>query len=492
MVSDRSSTRARHLPWVLASSLALLSPGIASAQDAEAGEEVTPPAAAEPFAIDPEEIVPHAGAPVLTLEEAVRRASGDAGSPQIAVLREQLEQANVNVRRAWSALLPIVDSTFAYTRNSVGAVVAFPDFTAGLSEQPLPDGSTIFVPNEVMEVDIQPENMYTAQISASMPLLAMPAYYGIASANQAVDATEKSITFARNEVIFGLTQAYYGAVASRRLIEVSAAQLASAREQERVARARFDVGEIPKVDWLRTAVQRSTFEQNLVRAQNAYVSAKLAIAALIGGDENFDVEQPGTVEPPAGSVDDLVNAALEGRKDLAAQRDLVEIAERSVRAAYWQFAPVIGLNGNWYWANFGGFTGENSTWAVTVAATFTIFDWNRYADIDLAKSQLAQSQAQRRELARTVVQEVKSALLELESARANLISAQESARLAEEGATLVRAQYDAGAATYLDVIDAAASEFRSSVAVVTEELNTQLASLRLARAIGKFGAERFP
>ena len=202
--------------------------------------------------------------------------------------------------------------------------------------------------------------------------------------------------------------------------------------------------------------------------------------------------QPRTVEPPsASSVDELVNAALEGRQDLAAQRDLVEIAERSVKAAYWQFAPVIGVNGAWNWANFGGFTGENSTWAVTVAATFTIFDWNRYADIDLAKSQLAQSQAERRRLARTVVQDVKSALLELESSRANLVSARESARLAEESATLVRAQYEAGAATYLDVTDAAAAEYGANVAVVTEELNTQVASLRLARALGKFGSERF-
>jgi len=487
MIPDRSWKRS----LALASAVALLAPGLAAAQEAEA-----PPPAPEAterleLLIDPDQIVPDADAPVLTLEEAVRRAELPGGSLDLEVLRQRFEQANVNVDRAWAALLPVVRATAAYTRNSVGAIVPFPNFEAGFSQQPGPDGSTLLIPNEVMEIEVQPENMWTAQIQATMPILAMPAYYGIANAKQAVEATAKSLTFARNEVIFGLTQAYYGGVASKRLIEVSAAQLASAREQERVAQARFEVGEIPKVGYLRAAVQRASFEQNLVRAQNAYVSAKLAIAALIGTDEPFTVVAPPPVEPPTGSIESLVQAGLEGRQDLAAQRDAVEIAERAVKAAYWQFAPVLAANGTYTWTNFGGFTGENSTWAVTISAIFTIFDWSRYADLDQAKSQLAQSRAERENLARTVVREVKTALLELESARANLLTAEEGARLAAESAELVRAQYEAGAATYLDVTDAAATQYAADVSVVTEQLNTQVAALRLARAIGRFGVERF-
>jgi len=498
MIPDRSKSFVRR-PLALATALALLVPGAAFAQEegttapAPQGDESNLPQQAPELFLDPDQIIPDADAPVLTLEEAVRRAGTPQGSQDLVVLRERLEQANANVKRAWSSLLPIVTATGAYTRNSVGAIIPFPNFAAGFSEQPGPGGEPITVPNEVVEVEVQPQNMWTAQVQASMPILAMPAYYGIANAKQAVELTEKSITFARNELIFSLTQAYYGAVASKRLIEVSAAQLETAREQERVAQAQFDVGEIPKVGYLRAAVQRASFEQSLVRAQNAYVSAKLAIAALIGVEEPFTVEAPAQApEVPSGSVDALVRAGLEGRKDLAAQRDAVEIAERAVKAAYWQFAPVLAANGTYSWTNFGGFTGENSTWAVTISAVFTLFDFSRYADIEEARSQLRQSRAERENLARTVIREVKTALLELESARANLITAQEGARLATESAQLVRAQYEAGAATYLDVTDANSVEFAARVQVVTEELNTQVAALRLSRAIGKFGVERFP
>lgn len=492
MIRDRSPLRSVRRPLALAAALALLAPGLAAAQEGEAPP--TPPNEAPPqLFIDPNEVVPQADAPVLTLQDAVARASSPEGSLELEVMRQRLEQAHVNVKRAWATLLPVVQAAGSYTRNSTEARFALENPMAGYTmSQPDPAGPVFLTPNELIEVDIQPLNQFGAQIQATMPLLVMPAYYGIANAKQAVELTEKSVTFARNELIFSLTQAYYGAVASKRIIEVSAAQLASAREQERVALARYQVGEIPKVGYLRTAVQRAQFEQDLVRAQNAYVSAKLAIAQLIGLEEPFTVVEPDPVEVPEGSVDALVREGLERRKDLAAQRDAVEIAERAVKAAYWQFAPIITANGAYRWANVAGFTGANETWAVTINAVFTIFDWSRYADIDQAKSQLAQSRAERENAARTVIREVKTALLELESARANLISAEEAARLAAESAQLVRAQYEAGAATYLDVVDANATEFSAQVAVVTQQLNTQVAALRLARAIGRFGVERFP
>jgi len=502
MIPDRSKSFVLRRPLALATALALLAPGLAVAQETppqpaaqpEPGaEQAAPPQDVPPqLTINPNEVVPQSDAPVITLQQMVERASARGGSLDLEVLRQRLEQANVNTQRAWAALLPVVQASGSYTRNSVEAVIPFPNFAAGFSEQPGPNGTPITVPNEVTNITVQPANVWNARISATMPILAMPAYYGIANAGQAVDLTQKSVTFARNELIFSLTQAYYGAVASKRIIEVSAAQLESAREQERVSRARFEVGEIPKVGYLRSAVQRARFEQDLVRAQNSYVSAKLAIAALVGLEgANFTVEAPEPVPAPEGSIDELVNAGLAQRKDLAAQRDAEDIARRAVKAAYWQFAPVIAANGTYNWANFGGFSGKPDTWAVTINAVFTIFDWNRYADIRLAKSQLAQSRAERENLARTVTKEVKTSLLELESARANLISAEEAARLAEESASLVRAQYEAGAATYLDLVDAQATEFAAQVAVVTEQLNTQVAALRLSRSIGKFGVERF-
>lgn len=437
----------------------------------------------------PEGEIPDYGAPVLTLEEVLAKAERPDGNLDLVQLREQLEQANNEVRRAWSNLLPQVNAAATYTRQSHEAVIQFPNFAAGF--QTLPDGT--LVPTEVMDLEVQKRDQFAAVAEVAFPVLAMPAYFGIAAANRGVEATEKQITFARNEVILAISQAYYGAVASRRLIEVAYRQVRAQHEQERVAQARYEVGEVPKVGWLRAAVARSQAEQDLVRAKNAYASTKHTIAQLTGVSEPFDVVAPAPVKAPEGSEDDLIRVGLQNRKDLQAARAQEELADRLVKSAWWEFAPIVSAQGQYLWANVAGFTGSNESWNVQLVASLNIFDgFRRYANLDDARSRRRQAEASRQSLAREVIRDVKTTLLDLESARANLTKARAQAELAAENADLVRSQYDAGVATYLDVTDALNARFAAEVGVVTEELNVQVASLRLSRAIGRFGVEKFP
>lgn len=443
----------------------------------------------------PADVIPDAGARTITLEELLQRAESAGGNQDLVVLREQVVQAHDNVIRAWSALLPNVNAALNYTRNSHAATIDFPNFAAGFqgTGQIGTGGGEIFAPVQMFPVTIQQLNQWSAVATASMPLLLMPAYYGISAAKKGVTATEQNTTFARNELVLGIAQAYYGAVASRRLIEVSYSQVQVQKEQERVAKAQYEAGQVPKVNWLRASVSRIAAEQDLVRAQNSYVSTKLALQQLTGVEEAFDVTPPAPVEAPEGAIDQLVQVGLENRQDLAASRTAVEIATRTLQSNYWQFAPVISAQGQYVWANVSGFTGSSTNWAVTVTASWNIFDGGfRYANVRDARSQRRQAEAQNISLSRTVKQDVETSLLNLESARANLVKAEEQARLADENATLVRAQYDAGVATYLDVVDALNALFGAQVSAVTNELNVQVASLQLSRAIGKFGVPQFP
>lgn len=473
-------------PRILALALALFPLTSSGQAEDRSVEAISPPMT---LADTPEGEIPDYGAPVLTLQEVLARAERPDGNLDLVQLREQLEQANNAVRRAWSNLLPQVTAAFTYTRNSHSALIQFPNFAAGFITTP--DGR--MVPAEVLELEVQKQDQLSAVGQVTMPLLVMPAYFGISAAELGVQATEKQITFARNELMLAIAQAYYGAVASRRLIEVAYRQVQAQHEQERVARARYEVGEVPKVGWLRAAVARSQAEQDLVNAKNAFVSTKYALVQLTGIEEPFDVVMPEPPEAPEGAEDELVRIGLESRKDLQAARDQEKIADRLVKSAWWQFAPVLSAQGQYVWSNVAGFTGTNEFWNIQLVASLNVFDgFRRYADLDDARSRRRQAEAARENLARQVIRDVKTALRDLESARANLAKARAQVQLAQENADLVRAQYDAGVATYLDVTDALNARFAAEVQAVTEELNVQVASLRLARAIGRFGVEQFP
>jgi outer membrane protein TolC len=455
------------------------------------------PAPATPPA-PPAAAAPPSGLPAYALPDLIARV--DRHNLDYRAQQTRLAQAEAGVRRAWAALLPVATAAASYTRNSVAAELAFPDFTAPWAVIPDPAGRTdpatgaplsFLKPMEVLNIEIQPRDQLGALARVSMPVLLMPAYYAIASADQAVELTQRQLAYARDEYRFATAQAYYGAVAARRLIELSENQLRLAGEQEKLARARFEAGQVAKVAYLRAGVDRARAEQDLVRARNADASAKVALQTLVGLEGDFEVAPPSAAtdgfEMGPAAAEAYVRTALERRKDLQASRDAVELAERAVKINWWKFAPAVTANGEYRWTNVEGFTGENTTWLVTLAAGITLYDGTRYADLRDSRAKADEARLARDALARRVVGDVKNATLDLESARANEVKAREQERLAVESAAIVDAQFAAGMATYLDAADAANQRFAAGVAALTEELNVRIASLRLAKAMGQLG-----
>lgn len=427
---------------------------------------------------------------VITLPEVFRRA--ETGSMELSVLREKLSQAEAQLSKAWSVVLPHLQGIGSYTHNSVAAEIPFPDFGAGFGPAPgQPDTDRRVYPLEMIPIEVQPQNQWVGRLEATVPLLIMPAYFGLGAARRAVDASQSSVAHARNELFFAIARVYYGAVATSRVVELARRQVDGATESERVARGRYEAGELSRVGFLRAGVERARAEQDLRRAQNADTTTRLALATVVGIEEPFSVVAPAAVEPPGGKEKHLLEIALEEREDLAAAERSTEIADDSLKAAWWKYAPIVAVKGNYTWMNFAGFSGSNDVWAVSVNAVWNLYDGGlREAELTEAKSHLREAQALLTKRKRVVAQDVKSATLELESARANLIKATEQNRLAEESARLVDEQFKAGAATYLDIVDANNARFAAGVAVVSEELNVQVASLKLAKAVGRFGVER--
>jgi outer membrane protein TolC len=455
--------------------LSLLAPAVAGTLAA-----VPPsPAPAPETPADAAADTPADAGPVLTLAEVI--ALADERNTDLTSLREQLEQANAGLRQAWATLLPNASLVGSYTRNSTEARLVMPDFTAGFTTTP--EGGFNF--NRFIEAEIQPTDQWAAVAQIDVPLIVVPAWLGVASAGDAVDLSEHTLAQGRADLLFATAQAYYAAATAQGLVEVAKQQLGAAQEAERVAKVRYELGETTKVAFLAASVDRAAAEGEVIRAENAAASARLAVRTLAGIEGPFRLAPVPEVTAPEGSADDLVRTALAERRDLAAARTGVDIASRAVRSAFWQFAPVVSATGQYRWSNVGGFTGEETTWLVGVTAAWTIFNGGgRLAAISSAYSQERQAEARREGLRRQIVEETERALLDLESARANAMKAREQAALARENAALAAVQFEAGTATYIDVTQANARSFAADQAAVIESFNVYTASLRLSRAIG--------
>ena len=62
------------------------------------------------------------------------------------------------------------------------------------------------------------------------------------------------------------------------------------------------------------------------------------------------------------------------RPDVAAARQNEELAHTNRRGTWFSYLPSVGLNGAYRWSNAVGFTGKNTAWLVTLAASWTIWD----------------------------------------------------------------------------------------------------------------------
>jgi outer membrane protein TolC len=432
--------------------------------------------------------------PVLTLDEALTEARQKNLDLQVA--RARLQQSQVLARKAWAGYLPTLSVGASYTRNSNEAVLPFVTgyairqvAPAPPAEDPnpgLPGAPTQYalVPSSIQEIVVQPANALGAQAELRQALLSPQLWTAIQSAHIAEDVATLSTANATREILFAVAQAYFGAAslqeairASERLREVNEARVKNTQ-------ARFEAGTVTRVALLRAQLDLARSEQDLLRARNSFASARLSLATLLQRDANFELALPPVPEVPEAG-EDLASVGLEERPDVAAARRNVELARVRKTGAWLAYAPSLGLNAAYRVSNAGGFTGENSTWAVTLGAQWVLWDGGlREANLREESARVAEASALQKQAEVRVSEEVARARLEYENARANLAKAEEALALARESQRLIDISFKAGVATYLEVADANAALTGAEVGFVSERLQTSMAALRLLRAAG--------
>lgn len=438
---------------------------------------------------------PQASQGLLTLDDALREAQ--VRSTDLQAARARLDQARAQGWKAWSYHLPQITAGASWTHNSASASIAFPvgkpwiqDMGAVQTPPPgVPGTPTSYAIQYqgVQEVTLQKTDQLGMQLQATLPLIAPSLWFGIAAAGAGVSAAEQGYEAGRREILLGTAQLYFGAVGLKTAVRITERQLAIALEHEKDARVRFEAGSTPKVALLRAEIDRARAEQDLRAAQSGYDSARSALGTVIGrADLTFDVEAPAQLAAPAPG-EDLEASAVAVRPDVKSAASALRAAERGRGAVWGRYLPALGAFGRWQWANTGGFTGQEDSWAVGLALSWTLLDGTlREAEASEASARVAEAEAGLRGAELRARDEVRRGRLDLDAAAANREKARETVDLARENQRLVEVNYKAGAATYLEVSDANAQLFSAELVAVTEDLKARLAVLKLLRAAGRF------
>ncbi len=416
---------------------------------------------------------PRAAAPVLTLRDAL--AAALEGSRDLLLAQDRLKLARTEIRRGWAAFKPRALLRGSLIRNDKEIVFAVPDPETG----------------KVHERVAQDLWQAGAAFSISQPLFSGPALPTLWALEAQADATRLSNQELRAQVLHAVAQSFYAALALQETVEVAERHVADTGTHLEATRARFEAGEVSKVALLRAEIDRATAEQDLTASRAALASAKAALGVLIGRPRDagpFHLRRPPAPELPPEATQAAAETALVRRPAIRAAERRMEAAEHLVTASWLAFLPSLDLSIDGRFSDVTGFLRDDKlTWAATLSLSIPLYDGGlRYAEIQRAHIQRHQAQLEREHLLDQIRLEVEQAQLNLRSAAANLEKAESTARLARENYELLQARFTAGLATSLDVTDSSAQKFAAETEVVRQQLELDLATLALARALGLF------
>jgi outer membrane protein TolC len=452
-----------------------LAPALALFAVAQAPERPTttiePRAQALIADLPPAPELPPPEGPVLPLAEALARARAD--SPDLKIVRERIVQAQLDVRRAWALIKPTITGNLSYTRSQDPNPIFTLDPAANPPFALLPGN-----PNSVQ-----------GGVTAELPLFNGRAIPTIESAYQTVDVTRLDEAQQRIELLLQVASTYYSGVQLRELALAAFRLTKATRDHAIQAQARFEAGQIQRSAAVRARIDVVRSDEEARRAVYSYLSTKSQVAQLLDRhDTAFELAAP--PEPPPevrGAFSALLERALRDRPELAAARANEEIAARLRTDAILQFFPTLSARGSYNYDNVEDFQGNHLRWAITVSLTLPIYDGGlRYVALNEASSRMRAAKAQTDSLSSRVEDELRRARIDLDSARALREEADQALVYARENDQLVRAQFEAGTATQVEVSDAQAALFQSEATAIQQHLAVQLASLRVAKAVGAF------
>jgi outer membrane protein TolC len=424
---------------------------------------------------------PEAPAPVreLTLDEAL--AMGRRANRTLVAEREHLQQAAINVDRAWTALFPNLAVQGKYTRNN--REFSFPVTI------PVPGN-----PNGITKtLIIQPLNELDGVASFTTPLLAPASYPAVRAVKLTEAAAEENYQTAIDNMLFGVAQTFHSAAVADEVLAARHSSIAVAQATLDSAKARFSAGTVTKVDVDRAELAVLRAEQADRDAQLARDETYRSLATLIQAPGPFRVrpiviDAPPPAPSPSGSsgaaAPDL-GLALRLRPEFRALEASVESDRAQQRANALRWAPSLSAFGNVRLFNYDNFAAESHAWAIGAQLDWVLFDGGmRDSDRRLAASAAAEAWARAEVLRDTIRDDLENGRREIDTKTWARQTSERSVDLAKEALELVRVQYQAGTATQVDLLQAQDSLVAAEEALARAHYDLAIADLTLRRAAG--------
>ena len=374
-----------------------------------------------------------------------------------------VRRAHADVKLVGSALLPKVDLNGRFTRyqNEV-------EFSLGEGEsfviQPLSDWN------------------YSANVSQTL-------FYGLRDwrAKDVAKLRETSAKIQRLSTAFDLTlqvsQAFFDTIAARQGLSVRKAMYRQVEEQLRVARRRFEVGEVTSADVARWTAELAASRQALVVSEGNVQLAERRLARLAGVPAVDRLDPPPPVPAPEGEPAELERIALQQRPEMLALDTDLRAAGLMIKVEKGAWLPELDANLQ-YFGQRADFPSRN--WlSLSFNLRIPVYDGGvTAARVAKAREDLVMVEVLRSSMARVIKDQADRAAITHRTAVAALEAAETRKDAAKEAHYQVEQAYAAGEATTTDLLAATSELTDARIAAIIAHWSRELAAIALRHAVG--------
>jgi HAE1 family hydrophobic/amphiphilic exporter-1 len=308
-----------------------------------------------------------------------------------------------------------------------------------------------------------PSNLWDGYASVRQTVWSFSLGKAIRAARYATHLGDETVRAARQDVALGAIFAYNAYLLSLEQVKVAEKVVRQKEKQLEMSRNRRGAGVATDLEVLR-------FEVDLANARTALLRLSGA-ADLARGDLNAVMVQPTDtpIEPtdaltfretPADQKE-VVKEAISSRPEVAAISWTEKISDEAIGIYKADMQPRLDFNGAYGWSvrdtdNF--FESNYKKWSLSLTLKIPVFDgWRTAGRVAQARAERARVGQDRVAIETNIDVEAKQAVDRLRVAASVFRSAELNVTQAQKALDMTEANYQLGAATTLDVLDAQAA-----------------------------------
>jgi outer membrane protein TolC len=439
----------------------------------------------------------------LTLEQVLELA--EARSESIASAQAGVRRAEGEQTRARSGRYPQLSVSASYDRSLASEFEGVFDqdlFGGGNGDTP-GDGESGFE-----DLPFGRANTWRASLSLNQTVYSggrLQAQDAVAAAGRT--SADLGVTTTRAQVLFDVTQAYYDAALSSRLVEIAEASRDQADATLRQTQAGFDAGTQPEFEVLRARVARDGHTPVIIRERVNREIALMRLKQMLDLPQDYDLRladalQEESLTPPpvfatrlasieartrgadAVTLSSVVTDSARLRTAVNEAAATVRLREATLELTEAQKMPSVSLNSTY--ARIAYPTGvapafDRSNWSVGASLNVPVLTGGRQkGDEQVARAELEQSRLQLRQVEELAALDSRAAWTELVAARAAWEATSGTVQQASRAYEIADVRYRAGVSTQLELADARLLLRQSEANRVQAARDFQVARARVA------------